>query len=310
MLFSNLYQLLHERFKPRRQHIQLKDEYDLQNLAFIEYPMGDYLLRISSNFTPSTNCLFFTSWPKTVQLQVPHHSTAATKASIEAPPNYEIFDEKCVAEKRCETLNQESGISFPDKGIVEFAMALIDQKKTFELFHPSGIHSPIYTIEGIFSCTDYTTNISFNDLGFILFKRKSDKIDIEMEFKPNAQNELGDKNLISRESNIQFYFYKNLLNIFFFDPDDNFRMRTFILPEGIIEKMENSTTKIHINHTNADTFCSPLGNNVKLLLPKYAKLTSTNPPISKSTVPSIFETTKDASSMASFPLAAIIAICW
>uniref|UniRef100_A0AC34FDY2 Uncharacterized protein n=1 Tax=Panagrolaimus sp. ES5 TaxID=591445 RepID=A0AC34FDY2_9BILA len=194
-------------------------------------------------------------------------------------------------------------------------MALIDKEKTFKLFHASAIFSPIYSINSTVSCTDYTTNITFNDLGFILFKRTGEKLDIQMEFIPNAQNEAGEKNPISKDSNIQFYFYKNYVNVFFFDLAGDFLMRTLILPDRMFANFEDST-KIQFDHQTSDTSCNDVvklfvGNGVKILLPKYVKPTSPKAPTNPPTVPPpIISTTKikEKASTASFPMEAIIAI--
>uniref|UniRef100_A0AC35F3W8 Uncharacterized protein n=1 Tax=Panagrolaimus sp. PS1159 TaxID=55785 RepID=A0AC35F3W8_9BILA len=157
-------------------------------------------------------------WPSTVTLQEPQEQIS--EAVI--PPNYE----SCEDSDNCDFLKGETGIKFGSKDTVEFTMANLDKEKEYKLLHSFGYFSPIFTLNDSVSCSKYSTKITFNDLGYILFKRDGEKIDIET-------GSLTHGNLpILTESNVQFYFYKNFIYCTFFDPQNHFQLYTFELSDG------------------------------------------------------------------------------
>uniref|UniRef100_A0A914QT36 Uncharacterized protein n=1 Tax=Panagrolaimus davidi TaxID=227884 RepID=A0A914QT36_9BILA len=180
-----------------------------------------YLLKISSQFTPVNDknlCIFLMEWPSTVTLQEPQEQV--TEAVI--PLNFE----SCEDSENCDFLKGENGVKFGSKDTVEFTMANLDKEKEFKLLHTFGYFSPIFTLNDSVSCSKYSTKITFNDLGFIVFKRDGEKIGIE-------SNSLTHENLpILKESNVQFYFFDNFIYCTFFDPQNHFQLHTFGLSDG------------------------------------------------------------------------------
>uniref|UniRef100_A0A914PGX8 CUB domain-containing protein n=1 Tax=Panagrolaimus davidi TaxID=227884 RepID=A0A914PGX8_9BILA len=291
--------------KLKDQTVELYGGYNEEGLNFIQ-EHSKYLLEISSNFTPILGDKilgsFLMEWPSSVTLQEPQEQVR--EAVI--PSNYESCDES----ENCDLLKRENGVKFGNNGTVEFTMANLDKEKEFKLLHSFGYFSPIFTLNDSFICSKYSTKITFNNLGFILFKRDGEKIDIET-------GSLTRENLpILKESNVQFYFYNNFIYRTFFDPQNHFQLYTFKLSDG----NGGNVLSIKIDYKSSVQRCNGIvklivRNGVKLLFPKSITSSTTfNKPAistpSSNTNKTNETTTKaaDKTETASFPLWAIIVI--
>uniref|UniRef100_A0AC35EWQ1 Uncharacterized protein n=1 Tax=Panagrolaimus sp. PS1159 TaxID=55785 RepID=A0AC35EWQ1_9BILA len=191
------------------------------------------------------------------------------------------------------------------------------KEKEYKLLHSFGYFSPIFTLNDSVSCSKYSTKITFNNLGYILFKRDGEKIDIET-------GSLTHGNLpILKESNVQFYFYKNFIYCTFFDPQNHFQLYTFELSDG----NGGNLLSIKIDYKSSVQRCNGIvklivgngGNGVKLLFPKNITTSTTfNEPINSTSAANTNKTNEtgtattkaaDKTETASFPPWAIIVIC-
>uniref|UniRef100_A0A914Q2C9 Uncharacterized protein n=1 Tax=Panagrolaimus davidi TaxID=227884 RepID=A0A914Q2C9_9BILA len=290
--------------------IKLYDNYIANRLNFLQLG-SKFLLKFSSTFTPAydtIHCPFLMEWQPSVNLQEPTENVP--KAVI--PPNYDVCEESC------DSLKNETGVKFGSKGTVEFTMALLDKEKEFKLLHSFGYFSPVFTIKSSDSCTKYTTKVTFNKES-LTFTRDGEKIDIETDFKPLPESLKGVS--ISNASNVNFYFYGNIVYCTFFDPQNVFQLRLLKLPQKIAESMKSETT-IKIGHTSSVNECNEtlkllVGNGVKLMFPKSDAPNSTVEPINSTLPANTNETTNATTSKpanktedASFPLWATILIGW
>uniref|UniRef100_A0A914PLK0 Uncharacterized protein n=1 Tax=Panagrolaimus davidi TaxID=227884 RepID=A0A914PLK0_9BILA len=245
-------------------------------------------------------------WPSSVTLQEPQEQVQ--EAVI--PSNYE----SCEDSENCDFLKGEIGVKFGNNGTVEFTMALLDKEKEFKLLHSFGYFSPIFTLNDSFFCSKYSTKVTFNNLGYIVFKRDGEKIGIE-------SGSLTHENLpILKESNVQFYFFDNFIYCTFFDPQDHFQLLTFEMSDG----NGGNVLSMKIDYKSSVKRCNGIvklivGNGIKLLFPKSITSSATsNEPINstpssntnKTNETEIATTSKaaDKTETASFPLWAIIVI--
>uniref|UniRef100_A0A914QDN1 Uncharacterized protein n=1 Tax=Panagrolaimus davidi TaxID=227884 RepID=A0A914QDN1_9BILA len=222
--------------------LDLYGGYDAAGLNFSKEG-SKYLLKISSAFTPAydtTLCTFLMEWPSAVNLQ---------DIQGQVPEYPENFD---VCEDYCDSLKNETVVKFGSKGTVEFTMALLEKEKEFKLLHSFGYSSPIFTIAGSTSCTKYITKVTFNKES-LTFTRDGEKIDIETDFKPLPESLKGVS--ISNASNVNFYFYGNIVYCTFFDPQNVFQLRLLKLPQEIAESMK-SETNLKIGHTSYINECN------------------------------------------------------
>lgn len=101
---------------------------------------------------------------------------------VQVPENFEMYDDDCVPRNgepgKCDALINEQGVAFASNGIVEFTLGNLTEERIFELSHYDGKYSPIFTITGSLTCTEYKTKVSFVDFGNILFERNGQKVAI------------------------------------------------------------------------------------------------------------------------------------
>uniref|UniRef100_A0A914P5A7 Uncharacterized protein n=1 Tax=Panagrolaimus davidi TaxID=227884 RepID=A0A914P5A7_9BILA len=223
--------------------VELCSGYDDNGLHFLKDGLK-YLLKSSSTFTPAYDTplsSFLMEWPSSVNLQ---ESQEQVQEAV-IPPNYDVCEDSC------DSLKNETGVKFGSKSTVEFTMALLDKEKEYKLLHSFGYFSPIYTLSGSTSCTNYSTTIKLNDIGSLTFTRDGEKMDIDTDFKPFEES-LKDVP-ISNASNVNFYFYGSSIYCTFFDPQNAFQLRLLKLPKDLAMKSE---TILKIGHSSTVNECN------------------------------------------------------